>query len=96
MHPEQQTKTHNTFSEVTFELAQEEIATKAGFEVNQEDQTLEQAILNKDLLEVIPAVDEANAISEELEKNVHFEIMLVSPQFLGNLGDKTEVRSNIK
>ena len=92
IHPDQKGKSNMTFSEVTFELAQEEIATKQGFEMNNsEDQTIEQAILNKDLLEVIPAVDEANGISEELEKNVRFEIILVSSQFLGKTDDRTEV-----
>lgn len=82
---------HQTFSEVTFELAQEEIASKAGYEVNGEDQTLEVALLNKDLMEVLPGVEEANAISEELEKNVRFEMMLVAPQFLGKSSERTEV-----
>jgi pSer/pThr/pTyr-binding forkhead associated (FHA) protein len=91
IHPDQQLKSKMTYAEVTFELAQEEIATKAGFAVNSEDQSMEQALLNKDLLEIIPAVDEANGISEELEKNVRFEIMLVSPQFLGKVGERTEV-----
>ena len=91
IHPDQQLKSKMTYADVTFELAQEEIATKAGFAVNSEDQSIEQALLNKDLLEVIPAVDEANAISEELEKFVRFEIMLVSPQFLGKPGERTEV-----
>jgi hypothetical protein len=91
IHPDQQLKSKMTYADVTFELAQEEIATKAGFAVNSEDQTMEQALINKDLLEVIPAVDEANGISEELEKNVRFEIVLVSPQFLGKVGERTEV-----
>lgn len=91
IHPEQKLKSKMTYADVTFELAQEEIATKAGFAVNTGDQSMEQALLNKDLLEVIPAVDEANAISEELEKFVRFEIMLVSPHFLGKSGERTEV-----
>lgn len=72
-------------------MAQEEIASKAGYEVNGEDQTLEVALLNKDLMEVLPGVEEANAISEELDKNVRFEMMLVAPQFLGKSGERTEV-----
>ncbi|RWS14549.1 kinesin-like protein KIF28P, partial [Dinothrombium tinctorium] len=90
-HASQKSKSKMTFSEVTFELAQEEIASKAGFDVNNDDQSLEMALLNKDLLEVLPAIEEANAISEELDKNVRFEIMLVSPQFLGKNSDRTEV-----
>ncbi len=76
---------------VTFELAQEEIASKAGYSFNNEDHSIEQALLNQELLELIPSVDEANAISEELEKMVHFDIILVSPIFLGRIGRKPEV-----
>ena len=49
-HPEQEQKSLNTFSEVTFELAQEEIAAKAGYSIDHQDQTMEVAILNKDLV----------------------------------------------
>lgn len=45
-------------------------------------------------MEVLPGVEEANAISEELEKNVRFEMMLVAPQFLGKTGERTEVTKN--
>lgn len=76
---------------VTYELAQEEIASKAGYKLNNEDNSIEQALLNKELLELIPAVEEANAISEELEKMVHFENVLVAPLFLGKTGRKPEV-----
>lgn len=79
------------WSDVTFELAQEEIASKAGYSFNNEDHSIEQALLNQELLELIPSVDEANAISEELEKMVHFDIILVSPIFLGRIGRKPEV-----
>lgn len=77
---------------ITFEMAQEEIATKqSGYNFNLDDHSMEQALLNKELMELIPAVDEANAISAELEKMVHFDIVLVSPIFLGKIGRKPEV-----
>lgn len=76
---------------VTYDLAQEEIASKAGYNFNNEDQSIEQAILNKELLELIPAVEEANAIADELEKMVRFDIILVSPLFMGKIGRKPEV-----
>lgn len=53
---------------------------------------IETALLNKDLLEVLPGVEEANAISEELDKKCKFEIMLLSPQWLGKTSGRTEVR----
>lgn len=76
---------------MTFEQAQEEIASKAGYNFNSDDHSMEQALLNAELLELIPSVDEANAISEELEKMTHFEIILVAPMFLGKIGRKPEV-----
>jgi hypothetical protein len=90
-HPDQERKAPGTFAEVSFELAQEEIQAKAGFTVDHEDQTMEQAILSKDLLEVLPAIEEANGISEELERNTRFEVMLIAPQILGKTTDRTEV-----
>ena len=86
VNPIQEKRPNMSFAEVTFELAQEEIATKAGFEFNQsENQSIEAALLNKDLLEILPNIELANAISEELHKNVRFEIMLVSPHIVGQM-----------
>lgn len=47
--------------------------------------------VQEDLLEVMPAVEEANSISEELDKLVKFEILMVAPQVLGNERGRTEV-----
>lgn len=41
---------------------------------------------------MLPAVEEANAISEELDKKRRFEIMIVSPEARGELSGRTEVR----
>lgn len=85
-----------SFNEVTFELAQEEIASKAGFDVvGVEDQSMETALLNKSLLEMLPAIDEANAISQDLGKSVRFEIALVASSFLGKNSDRTEVDESL-
>ncbi|XP_022241347.1 kinesin-like protein KIF28P [Limulus polyphemus] len=89
--PEQAMNSEKQYPEVTYEMAQEEIANKAGINMDSDDQSLETAILNKDLLEVLPGIEEANSISEELDKRVKFEIMLVSPQILGKLTGRTEV-----
>lgn len=90
-HPDQVKKAPGTFAEVSFELAQEEIQSKAGYSVDNDDQTMETAILNKDLMEVYPGIVEGNAISDELERNTRFEILLVAPQILGKTADRTEV-----
>ncbi|GFS78922.1 kinesin-like protein KIF28P [Nephila pilipes] len=91
VHPDQMKKTGKKYPDVTYEMAQEEIAAKAGISVDDDDQSLDTALLNKDLIEVLPGVEEANAISEELDKKVKFEIMLLSPQWLGKTSGKTEV-----
>ena len=43
-------------------------------------------------MEILPAIDMANAISEDLDQNTRFEVMLVAPQILGKNSDRTEVR----
>ena len=52
--------------------------------------------LQEDLIDVMPAVEEANSISEELDKRVKFEIILISPQMIGKMqgtkGSKAEVK----
>ena len=49
--------------------------------------------MQAELLDVLPAVEEANSISEEMDKKVKFEIMLVSPQMRGEASGKTQVSS---
>ncbi|XP_076366810.1 kinesin-like protein KIF28 isoform X1 [Tachypleus tridentatus] len=89
--PEEAKKSKETYPEVTYEMAQEEIVNKSGINMDTDDQSLETALLNTDLLEVLPGIDEANSISEELDKCVKFEIMLISPQMVGKLSGRTEV-----
>nr|XP_040578221.1 kinesin-like protein KIF28P isoform X1 [Lepeophtheirus salmonis]XP_040578231.1 kinesin-like protein KIF28P isoform X1 [Lepeophtheirus salmonis]XP_040578235.1 kinesin-like protein KIF28P isoform X1 [Lepeophtheirus salmonis] len=67
---------------ITYEFAQEEIASKAGINVDHSAST-DVAMLQDDLIEVMPAVEEANSISEELDKRVKFEIILISPNMIG-------------
>ena len=76
---------------ITFEYAQEEIAAKAGIKVDTAAGG-DMALLQEDLIDVMPAVEEANSISEELDKRVKFEIILISPHMLGKMqGTKAEV-----
>ena len=53
------------------------------------------ALLQEDLIDVMPAVEEANSISEELDKKVKFEIILISPHMLGKMQGqaKADVRT---
>ena len=80
------------YPEITHEFAQEEIASKAGINMDHAGSN-DFALLQEDLVEVMPAVEEANSISEELDKRVKFEIILISPQMLGKMKQsKAEVR----
>lgn len=42
----------------------------------------------------MPAVEEANSISEELDKKVKFEILLISAQMREKLESKSQVRES--
>ena len=48
-------------------------------------------LLHEDLVEMIPAVEEANAISEELDQKVKFELVVMSPKARGLAHGRTEV-----
>ena len=43
---------------------------------------------------MLPAVEEANSISEELNRKKKFEVMLVSPEARGELKGRTKVRAS--
>lgn len=51
----------------------------------------DEALLQEDLVQILPMVAEANAMAEELGKGVKFEISLVSPQARGHKDGRTEV-----
>lgn len=67
----------------TFNDAQKEIAKEKGFDMSSEGKSKEDMQLQEDLIEIIPMVNEVNAISEELDKKTWFEIVLISPQARG-------------
>ena len=51
----------------------------------------EDLLLQEDLIELLPMVNEANAMSEELDKKVKYELALISPQGRGLKEGRTEV-----
>ena len=67
----------------TFNDAQKEIAKEKGFDMNSDGKSREDLQLMDDLVEIIPMVNEVNAISVELDKKTFFEIILISPQARG-------------
>lgn len=48
-------------------------------------------MIQEDLMTILPMVSEANAMSEELNKKVKFEVVLISPQALEVVKERTEV-----
>ncbi|XP_022782679.1 kinesin-like protein KIF28P [Stylophora pistillata] len=83
--------------EVTYDLAQEEIAASSGFNMGKNSgQTKNELLLQEDLVQMVPMVNESNAMAEELKKPVKFEILLVSPQARGLKEGRTEVNVKMK
>lgn len=65
----------------TWETAQEEIAGHSGFDMEHDPSKSDaDLILQEELLDVIPAVEQSNAISEALDKMTKFELVLVPPE----------------
>ncbi|XP_069105023.1 kinesin-like protein KIF28P isoform X2 [Argopecten irradians] len=79
----------------TFDSAQEEIAQKAGL-MNTEGKSadsdkMQDMILQEEVVQMLQLVNEANAMSEELDKKVKFEVALMSPQARGLKDGRTAV-----
>ena len=80
---------------ITFEFAQEEIAAKNGIDIKNLADDDQAHILQEEMLELMPAVEEATSISAELDKKCKFELMILSPQMVGKTSGKTEVQMKI-
>ncbi|XP_050706833.1 kinesin-like protein KIF28 isoform X2 [Eriocheir sinensis] len=93
--PAESKKSKAPLQEITYEMAQEEIAAKSGVDMSNSGDA-DMSRIQEDLLEVMPAVEEANSISEELDKLVKFEILMVAPQVLGKERGRTEVHVKMK
>ncbi|XP_062578631.1 kinesin-like protein KIF28P isoform X1 [Saccostrea cucullata] len=91
VNPKERDSSKQKYPEVTFEMAQEEVAKKSGFDMSGENKSRDDALLQEDMLEIMPAVEEANAISQELDKKMKFESMIVSPEARGEQTGRTEV-----
>ena len=48
-------------------------------------------LIQEDLIEILPAVEEANSISEQLDKKKQFEVVLVSPEARGEVNGRMQV-----
>ncbi|CAG5132776.1 unnamed protein product, partial [Candidula unifasciata] len=93
-HPQDETKLKKAGESVeqpTYDSAQEELAKELGLMTDSSAMSKEDLILQDYLIELLPKVNEANAMSEELGKKVKFEICLISPQARGLRDGLTEV-----
>ncbi|EDO42435.1 predicted protein, partial [Nematostella vectensis] len=82
-----------TLQKITYDMAQEEIAQNSGFDMDKAGgKSKEDLLLQEDLIQLVPMVNEATAMAEELGKKVRFEVMLVSPQARGLKEGRTEVK----
>ncbi|EDQ91195.1 uncharacterized protein MONBRDRAFT_17919 [Monosiga brevicollis MX1] len=80
-HPEPSEGTPET---VDYDFAQSELARASGFDMDGKDPDEQQRI--EALLEMLPMIAEVNAISDEMQKAINFEVALVSSQLLDTTG----------
>ena len=73
----------------SYATVQEEVAEKRGF--SSKGKSVEDLILHEDLVKIMPMVSGANSMARELGKDVHSEIVLVSPQMRGRKDGATEI-----
>jgi len=93
---------------MSYEKAQEEIAKNSGllgsgmFDFDgisgsgEESSFQMDMLLREDLLKILPMISEANAMSEELDKKMIFEPVLISPQARGDKNGRTELYVKMK
>lgn len=81
--------------EVSYEAAQEEIAKNSGVNMKKSSQSnfgdVDDIVLTEDLTDFLPSVSEANGISEELDKKVQFEAVVLSGQVRGKSDARNEI-----
>ncbi|XP_072169328.1 kinesin-like protein KIF28P [Diadema setosum] len=63
---------------VDWDFAQKELAQAKGFNTNASGLTKDQQRAQDQILEMLPMINEVNAVSEELNKHKNFEIVLIS------------------
>ena len=49
-----------------------------------------------EMSELVPAIDEANAICEDLDKRVHFQLVLIPPQFQAIGHEKSKAKTKVR
>jgi len=89
-HPTTSTTTTGiTADSITWEYAQSEIAKAKGYATTTEGLSRDQQRAQEQVLELLPLLSEANALSEELNKQRFFEIVLFSNVSSGKTDDQS-------
>ncbi|XP_046580338.1 kinesin-like protein KIF28P isoform X2 [Haliotis rubra] len=83
-------------AQITWEYAQKEIAQAKGFATGSAGMTKEQQIAQEQILEILPMVSEVNAVSEELNKQKNFEVVLISAAAQEGQGGQKGTRVMVK
>ncbi len=98
VNPAKPTRAPDTPANVTWEFAQNEIAKAKGFQTDQSGLSADQLRVQEQVLELLPLLAEANAISEEMGKHRSFELALMSGIARGERGKDvaTEVQVKVK
>ncbi|XP_067652315.1 kinesin-like protein KIF28 [Haliotis asinina] len=83
-------------AQITWDYAQKEIAQAKGFATGSAGMTKEQQIAQEQILEILPMVSEVNAVSEELNKQKNFEVVLISAAAQEGQGGQKGTRVMVK
>lgn len=83
-----------TSQEITYDMAQKEIAKSVGISLARGNRSKADVILEEELVNLLPNVYRANAMAKELKRNVNFEIVLMAPEIRGNNDGLPEVSLN--
>lgn len=79
---------------VSYQTAKEEIAKEKGFDIEKAKLCKDFELL-EDLNTLPPQVEELNNISDELDKKIHFEIIMITPEKRGEVGGNTKVEVKV-
>lgn len=98
VNPTNKEKSEGTPDVIDWEFANKEIAQAKGFSTSASGVGLskEQALAQEQVLELLPMVSEANAVSEELDKKISFEVCLFSKTAQGGDDGGTKVCVKVK
>jgi len=96
-HPQdayKRTEKGEIIEKATHQSAKEEIAKEKGFDIEQAKLCKDFELL-EDLNTLPPQVEELNNISDELDKKIHFEIIMITPEKRGEVGGNTKVEVKV-